>query len=445
MAKQKAKKRHIANADTDSENSYPVSQQNNSSSSTSTKKPYVPRFLIIHSEKEGEIISSLSPFVVHKTIMSIAGEPKSIKNLRSGDLLIQCAKESHEKSLLQMKTFCGLKCSVTPHSSLNTSKGIIRCPALSRVTSDDIKEGMVEQGVTDVRRITVRRDGETKLTNTYVLTFNSPNLPTVVKIGFLQVKVDVFIPNPLRCYHCQVFGHHENKCGRHAVCCNCGEPEHCAPSGVCDKPAKCVNCSGNHPANSKQCPQWEKEKKILKIKCENNLLFPDARKQYEQFYTGQTYASALKPGTCNKSTQTDNKSTQTDDSFTEYLKQTTEKTQGTKEKRNVSPKPGKSNSSHSGPALKGATLEMIKKDEEKKKRKTNLKNNRKKKENSSGKKNKHRKKKNKQKKQNKLKRIHILCLLKKMMRRCVWKRSLWYSQTLLPVTISLKAPCQDYQ
>ena len=58
----------------------------------------------------------------------------------------------------------------------------------------------------------------------------------------------------------------------------------------------------------------------------------------------------------------------TDDSFTEYLKQTTEKTQGTKEKRNASPKPGKSNSSHSGPALKGATLEMIKKDEEKKKK-----------------------------------------------------------------------------
>ena len=99
--------------------------------------------------------------------MSIAVEPKSIKNLRSGDLLIQCAKESHEKNLLQMKTFCGLKCSITPHLSLNTSKS--RCPALNRVTSDDIKKGMVEQGVTDVRRITAYRDGVTKLTNTYVL------------------------------------------------------------------------------------------------------------------------------------------------------------------------------------------------------------------------------------------------------------------------------------
>ena len=178
----------------------------------------------------------------------------------------------------------------------------------------------------------------------------------------MQVKVDVYIPNPLRCYHCQVF------C-RHAVCCDCGEPEHCGPSGVCDKPAKCVKCSGDHPANSKQCPQWEKEKKILKIKCENNLTFPEARKQYEQFYTGQNYASAVKPGTCNKSTQTDNNSTQTDDSFTEYLnQQTTEKTQGTQEKRNSSPHPGKSNFSHPWPALKAATLEMMKKDEVKRKR-----------------------------------------------------------------------------
>ena len=50
------------------------------------------------------------------------------------------------------------------------------------MTSDDIKEGMAEQGVTDVCRITVHRDGVIKQTNIYVLTFNSPNLPTVVDV-----------------------------------------------------------------------------------------------------------------------------------------------------------------------------------------------------------------------------------------------------------------------
>ena len=181
---------------------------------------------------------------------------------------------------------------------------------------------MGEQGVTDVRRINVHRDGALKLTNTFVFTFDSPVLPANVKIGFIQAKVDVYIPNPLRCYKCQVFGHHENKCGRQAICVNRSVPEHCQP-GQCQRPAKCANCSGDHSANSKDCPHWEKEKKILKINCKQNISFPEARKQYEQFYQARTYASAVKSGTCNKSTETDNKTTQTDDSFTEYLKQQT--------------------------------------------------------------------------------------------------------------------------
>ena len=183
----------------------------------------------------------------------------------------------------------------------------------------------------------------------------------------MQVKVDVYIQNPHRCYSCQVFGHHENKCGRHPVCCNCGEPEHCGSSGVCDIPAKCVNCSGDHPANLKQCPQWEKEKKILKIKCENNLSFPDARKQYEQFYAGQTYAVLLNQALATNLHKLTTRAHRWTTALP-MLKQTTEKTQGTQDKRNSSPHPGKSNSSHPGHTLKGATLEMMKKDEEKKKK-----------------------------------------------------------------------------
>ena len=365
MASKSARKRSKKIPDDDSDDAY-LASQTNKSSSMSSKQPYVPRFLIIHSEEEGKDISSLSPFLIHKTNMSVAGEPKSIKTLRSGDLLIQCAKESHEKNLMKMKKFCDLKCTVTPHSSLNVSKGIVRCPALNKQTDDHILEFMKEQGVTAVRRINVFRDHALKPTNTFVFTFSTPVLPSIVKIGFIQAKVDVYIPNPLRCYHCQMFGHHKHKCGRQAVCVNCGMPEHC-PSGECQRPAKCANCSGDHPANSKQCPTWEKEKKILKIKCEQNISFPEARKQYEQFYAVQTYASAVKPNTCNKQTQTDDKDTQTDDSFDEYLKQQTvsektskEKTNETKGKRTSSPRPG--------PALKPATLEMMKKEEERKKK-----------------------------------------------------------------------------
>ena len=162
----KSRKRHAPITDTDSDESLTASQSQ--SKSSVPNKPYVPRFLIIHSEEEGKDISLLSPFLIEKAIMSIAGEPKSIKNLRSGDLLIQCTKQPHETT-------------VKPHKSLNTSKGIVRCPALSKQSCEHILEFMGEQGVTDVRRINVHRDGALKPTNTFVFTFDSFVLPAMSK------------------------------------------------------------------------------------------------------------------------------------------------------------------------------------------------------------------------------------------------------------------------
>ena len=95
-----------------------------------------------------------------------------------------------------------------------------------------------------------------------------------------------------------------------------------------------------------------------------------------------------------------------------YICKTTSNRENAKytRKSNSSPHPGKSDSSKPGPALKQATLGMVKKNEEKKKKeeKDKLKNNRKKNDESNIIKNRHRKKKKQQNKQNKLKRIYFL-------------------------------------
>ena len=115
----------------------------------------------------------------------------------------------------------------------------------------------------------------------------------------------------------------------------------------------------------KKARNWRKKRKFEKIKCEQNISFLEVRKQYKQFYQARTYASAVKPGTCNKSTETDNKTTQTDDSFTEYLKQQTQE----KQKEPPIGKPQeKGNPSRPGQTLKPATLEMIRKEGGKKKK-----------------------------------------------------------------------------
>ena len=226
----------------------------------------------------------------------MAGEPKSIKKLRSGDLLVEYTNKKQIENLLRLKSFHNLKVQVSLHASLNTCKGAVRCPDLKGVSEEEILEEMRQQGVIHVRRIKVRRDDALKDTNTFVLTFNTSVLPKQLKVAFLRVSVDPYIPNPLRCYACQVFGHHENKCHRDEICANLGQPKPSADETDCKRPAKCFNCNEDHPANSKQCQAWHTEKEILKVKYTRNISFPEARKIVESYTAApdKSYASITK-------------------------------------------------------------------------------------------------------------------------------------------------------
>lgn len=396
MTKPKNKnKRSKPSSDSESEEQTNQSHlQSSPSVSIPSSSPSVtiPRFLVITSLEKDKPISSLSPFVICKTLKGIAGEPKSVKKLRSGDLLVECDKEAHIKNLLGTELFFNINCEVSLHGTLNSSRGTIRCPDLRGDSDEGILEEMRDQGVIAVRRIKVRRDGELKPTNTIILTFNTPVLPKVVKVGFLVVSVEVYIPNPLRCYKCQLFGHHENNCSRAAVCYNCGGSKHCIGTATCDRPAKCVNCSGNHSVNSRDCTAWSKEKEILKIKYSRNISFQEARKIIEAPTTpsGTSYASITKsastmvevvdastqtnPVICSPVTmlssfmaqQSSQSTNKTQNEVQQASQPTKDKTQNeakqisktTKNKTENTPKP----TTKEKPPLKKATIEMIKKD-----------------------------------------------------------------------------------
>ena len=135
---------------------------------------------------------------------------------------MEYTNKKQKESLLRLQKFHDLRVQVSLHSSLNTCKGVVRCPDLKGVSEEEILEEMREQGVINVHRIKVCHDGTLKDTNTLVFTCNTPVLPKQLKVAFLRVSVDPYIPNPLLCYACQVFGHHENKCHREEICANSG-------------------------------------------------------------------------------------------------------------------------------------------------------------------------------------------------------------------------------
>ena len=124
-----------------------------------------------------------------------------------------------------------MRVSVSEHQSLNSSKGIIRGRMLQGEKEEEIVDYLREQGVTPCKRFKIKKDHDTVETNTLLLTFNSINVPKSLKIFNCFVSVHIYVPNPLRCFNCQRFGHHENNCpvDLGSVCANCGVGGHKTP------------------------------------------------------------------------------------------------------------------------------------------------------------------------------------------------------------------------
>ncbi|GFX33302.1 uncharacterized protein TNCV_811641 [Trichonephila clavipes] len=258
------------------------------------------RFLII--SLPNNAMSSISLFVIQKALIGIGGEPKSVKRLRSGDLLIETLSAIQTKSFLQTKTFLNPPVNIYPHKTLNSCRGIISEPDLLTTTDAEIVDGFSGQGVIQVRRITIRRDALIIPTKHIILTFNSPKLPTTKKAGYLNCRIRPYIPNPLRCFKCRRFGHSQTSCRGQQTCSRCASAGH--SSTDCILEPKCINCSQPHPSDSKICPKWKIEKQIQEIKTNKNISYPEARKLIVP-QLSQTYAQAAKSSTLNNSTQTD--------------------------------------------------------------------------------------------------------------------------------------------
>ncbi|GFX64628.1 putative RNA-directed DNA polymerase from transposon BS [Trichonephila clavipes] len=243
-----------------------------------------------------------SPFAIHKAIQGISGEPKLVKKLRSGDLLIETSSALQTKSLLLTKTFLDCPLIVNLHRSLNSCRGVISETDLLCASEAEILDGLSDQGVTEVRRIKIRKETSLFPTKNLILTFNSPKLPSNIKAGYLNCKLRPYIPNPLRCFKCQRFGHSQNSCRGQLTCSRCAAVGH--SSTDCTLEPKCINCSQIHTADSKLCPKWKTEKEIQTIKTNRNISYFEARKLIAPQFS-QTYTQVAKPSIATSTTQTD--------------------------------------------------------------------------------------------------------------------------------------------
>ena len=144
--------------------------------------------------------------------------------------------------------------------------------------------------------------GEGDPTITLFLTFGSPELPKEITVGYLKVKVALFVPSPMRCFNCNKSGHTSQRC---KVAAGCGKDKH---EGQCEGPKLCSNCNGPHASSAKDCPVWQKEEEIQCVRVEKRISFPEARQLVEVkmptvISGGKTYAAAASTRRGSKSVQ----------------------------------------------------------------------------------------------------------------------------------------------
>ncbi|KFM73191.1 putative RNA-directed DNA polymerase from transposon X-element, partial [Stegodyphus mimosarum] len=202
----------------------------------------------------------MSPFLVQKYIKAFAEEPKSIKRLRSGDLLMETVSANQSKTLLTMSKMGQATVTVSAHKTLNSSRSVISEVDLLTVSNEKFIEELAEQNVCNARRIKIKRDGQLIDTKHVVLTFNTPQLPNHIKAGYLHCPVRPYVPNPMRCFQCQWFGHSKDVCRGTPTSARCSSVDH--NSEGCNAEPLCVNCKGSHPSFSRSCPKWKSEKEI---------------------------------------------------------------------------------------------------------------------------------------------------------------------------------------
>ncbi|GFV68801.1 uncharacterized protein TNCV_1969731 [Trichonephila clavipes] len=164
---------------------------------------------------------------------------------------------------------------VSPHKSLNSSQCVISEPDLICTPDAEILEGFSGQGV--------------------------------IRADYLNCKIRPYIPNTLRCFKCQRFGHSQTSCRGQLTCSRCASVGH--SSTDCTLEPKCFNCSQSHSSDSKLYPKWKIEKQIQEIKTNNNISYQEARKLIAP-QLSQTYAQVAKSSTATSTTQTDENITQ---------------------------------------------------------------------------------------------------------------------------------------
>ena len=257
-----------------------------------TNEPYFNKFFDI--KFPGcNLMEDVSAIKLDREIREELGEVKIRKSGRNG-LFIEVKNRTQASKIETIKEIADQPVVIYKHKKFNQVKGVIRAKCLKHDSEDEIKEHLKSQDVDEVRRVTIKKNGEIIKTDVYILTFNLLICPKTIKIAdWLIIKVDEYNYTPQQCYNCLKYGHISKYCkNQEKTCFKCSRKGHDKDS--CTFDIRCLHCKEGHYSNNKSCPRYQCEIKIINTQMKEKIPKPEAIErvlglcpQYETLFFSQ--------------------------------------------------------------------------------------------------------------------------------------------------------------
>lgn len=118
-----------------------------------------------------------------------------------------------------------------------------------------------------------------KPTQSVVIYFDGRVLPKRIFICYNSLPVELYIFPTIQCYKCCRYGHTKLQCRSKPRCLKCGQEHTSESCNAIEDNYFCCLCSGNHMANSKACPEFNRQKSIKLHMAEKCVSYAEANKE----------------------------------------------------------------------------------------------------------------------------------------------------------------------
>lgn len=224
------------------------------------------------------------PTIAIRKSLAFAGTIIKCLPTKDNAFILSFENDVNPKTIAKTTTINNVPIEITKLSPIG-SRGTVFHPEFATWTLEDIQREIGSPKV--LRRLPTKNCPAPEL-GRILLGFERPTIPDEVDIPVLGMKLDVklYVPGPLRCQTCYIFGHHEKNCRNEPRCAICGSKGHIAAECRTNPPS-CRACNRCHPISDRNCQLWHQERNVNTIKYTQHVSTQEARKiaAAEQVYT----------------------------------------------------------------------------------------------------------------------------------------------------------------